>query len=342
VRAKSKIPLILVAVLLCVTLAAAKTCRSCGTENRDDATFCKSCGTRLPEQEPRHVPVTPRVRAEVSVSAGVVGVTSEPSGAAVYIDGTARGQTPLDVTGLSAGRHDITVSRSGYRDYNSTFTVSGQTGTIVVTTDPAGAEVWVDGELRGNTTATGLAVPRLALGTHRIAARMAGYQEAAREVDLNSVGPIAVSLRLGQGRGFLRIESEPTGATVTANSRRLGVTDGVFELTPNRYVLMLQRRGYQDWVGYADIAAAETARVSERLERLAARRLPLLIAGGVGLAAGGFGALRGEQEYASYRAAGNAADAEKYRRSTQSWDVFRNVALAAGAVCCGLYLTVRW
>ncbi len=323
-------------------LAFAKTCPSCGAENREDAQFCKSCGARLPAPVERSAPASPRVRAEVTVSGSTVSVTSEPSGATVYIDGTNRGTTPLELTGISPGRHEITVSRAGYREYTSTFTVSGSVGTIVVTTEPVGAEVWVDGEFRGNTTATGLTVPRLAFGNHRIVARMAGFAETSRDLNLSSPGPVTVNLRLGQGRGYLRIESEPPQATVFANGKRLGLTNSTFELAPNRYVLTLQRRGYQDWIGYADVAVGETAYVSEQLIRAPSRKLPFLVAGGLGIVAAGFGALRGEAEYANYRQATNATDAQKYRESTQRWDTFRNAALGVGTTLCAVYFVVRW
>lgn len=329
-------------LVLLTGLALAKTCPSCGVENRDDAQFCKSCGARLPAPVERSAPSPPRVRAEVNVTGSTVSITSEPSGATVYIDGTSRGTTPLELTGLSPGRHEITVSRSGYRDYSSTFTISGSIGTIIVTTEPVGAEIWVDGEFRGNTTANGLTVPRLSFGSHRIVARMSGFAEASRDLNLSSAGPVPVHLRLGQGRGYLRIESEPPQATVLANGRRLGLTNSTFELAPNRYVLTLQRRGYQDWIGYADVVIGETAYVSEQLIRAPGRKLPFLVAGGLGIVAAGFGALRGETEYSKYRSATNASDAERFRKSTQQWDTFRNVALATGAAFCTVYFVVRW
>lgn len=332
----------LLLLVLLTGLAIAKTCPSCGTENRDDAQFCKSCGARLPAPVERSAPAIPRVRAEVTVSGSTVSITSEPSGATVYIDGVSRGTTPLELTGLNPGRHEITVSRSGYRDYSSTFTISGSAGTILVTTEPVGAEIWVDGEFRGNTTANGLTIPRLSFGSHSVVARLSGFAEARRDLNLSSAGPIPVHLRLGQGRGYLRIESEPPRAMVVANGRRLGLTNATFELAPNRYVLTLQRRGYQDWLGYADVVVGETAYITEQLIRAPGRKLPFLVAGGLGIVAAGFGALRGEAEYASYRKATNAADAQKYRQATQQWDTFRNVALGVGTAMCTVYFVVRW
>lgn len=88
---------------------------------------------------------------------------SVPEGASVTLDGRpVPGTTPLTVTdGLIAGRsHVVQVTKSGYEPYSATVTI--QEGmrrqifvlnqiraTLRVETDPPGAEIWVDGVLRG-------------------------------------------------------------------------------------------------------------------------------------------------------------------------------------------------
>lgn len=329
---------------LCVGVALAeKACPQCGTRNRDDARFCKSCGTRLPEPEPeRYVPPTPRVRAEVAVSAGAVTITSEPSGAKVVVDGIERGTTPVEIRGLAAGRHELELTRSGYRAYSGSFSVAGVQATLIVTTDPVGADVWLDGEYRGRSTATGLAIARVPEGSHVLRARLAGYSEATKSVEVEGSGPLAVSLRLGPGRGFLSVVSTPAGAAVVANGKPLGETNLVAELAPQRYVLQMTKPGYQEWVGYADVAYAETAFVSQGLEKLARRRWPVLVAGSVFAASAGGAALMAEQAYGKYGDAQTRTEAEQYRKETQLWDNVRNIAASAGGLTLGLYFVLRW
>lgn len=43
-----------------------------------------------------------------------VTVTSDPSGSRVYLDGSLRGATPLTLSGLAPGRHDLKVRRDGW------------------------------------------------------------------------------------------------------------------------------------------------------------------------------------------------------------------------------------
>lgn len=72
-------------------------------------------------------PITPPVQPPV-VRYGTVNITSQPSGATVFIDGVQRGTTPLTVTGVAMGTHDVTVVKEGYYTYSTQVTVT-HTGT---------------------------------------------------------------------------------------------------------------------------------------------------------------------------------------------------------------------
>lgn len=333
---------ILILICVCVSVALAeKTCPQCGTVNRDDARFCKSCGAKLPEAE-RYVPPAPRVRVDVSVDAGVVTVNSEPSGARVTVGGIERGTTPLEIRGLAPGRYELEVERSGYRSYTGSFTVSAPRATLVVTTEPAGADLWLDGEYKGRSTATGLAITRVSEGSHTLLAKLTGHGDVTKVVEVSGSGSVAVSIRLEPVRGYLRATSVPTGANVVANGQRLGTTSLVAALSPQRYTLQMTKPGFQEWVGYVDIVPAETALVSATLEKLATRKWPFLVAGSVLAAGAGGAALMAEQAYAKYQEAPTRASAEQFRKETQLWDNVRNVAASAGGVTLVLYFVLRW
>ena len=60
---------------------------------------------------------TMEVKAESRVggeAAGTLTVITEPAGATVYVAGRPRGETPVEVAGLSAGEHRVTIVRDGY------------------------------------------------------------------------------------------------------------------------------------------------------------------------------------------------------------------------------------
>ncbi|MFH1072357.1 MAG: PEGA domain-containing protein [Nanoarchaeota archaeon] len=64
---------------------------------------------------------------------GNLNVTSIPSGAAVRVDGTYRGNTPLFLQGISAGTHTVIVAKPGYTQGTRTVTINpGETTTLNV------------------------------------------------------------------------------------------------------------------------------------------------------------------------------------------------------------------
>jgi hypothetical protein len=60
-----------------------------------------------------------------SVTAVTVEITSEPSGAEIYIDGTFNSSTPAKLS-LSLGEHSIRVIRPGFKEWERKITVDGK------------------------------------------------------------------------------------------------------------------------------------------------------------------------------------------------------------------------
>lgn len=320
---------------------ADQRCAACGTGNSDDAQFCKNCGARL-ESRPATEPRAARLTASVIVKPDGVEIASEPSGAKVEVDGVVRGTTPLELRDLAAGRHEYRVTLRGYRTQTGSFTTTSLTGSVVVTTEPAGAQVYLDGALMGQAEEGGLPLLRVSYGRHSIKARLEGYNDVTKVIDLKTPGPYAVTLRLGWGKGFLSVRSEPDSAKLTVESRSAGTTPYFAEFAPSRYVLSLAKRGYADWIGYAEVYQAETTNVRVTLEKLKTRKWPFVVAGAVGFVAGGVSAYMGEQSYARYQGATSADSARHYRQVTERWDLMRNVALGGGAAFSVTWILVKW
>jgi PEGA domain len=91
-------------------------------------------------------------------------VKSDPSGAKVYIDGKESGDTPLALSDIKTGRHQIRVLKEGYESYE----VSVETGVgrkeifanlkkkvkeggLAVRTEPSGATIYLDGHPVGKS-----------------------------------------------------------------------------------------------------------------------------------------------------------------------------------------------
>jgi len=260
----------------------------------------------------------------------------------VAVDGRGRGRTPLALSDLEPGRHEYELTRGGYRTFYGEFTVSGELGSIVVTTDPVGADVLLDDRPKGSASDSGLTIAGIPFGRHTITARLSGYLDAHETVDLASSGPVGVTCRLGSVKGWLVVSSDPPGASLSIDDTAAGRTPYTAELGPARYALGLRRRGCYDWAGDIYVQSSESTMVHAVMDRLETRKWPLLLAAVAGIGSGVAATFIGDNEYRRYVAAETPADAEKYRRSTTAWDLGRDAAFGAGVVLGGAYLVFKW
>jgi hypothetical protein len=127
-------------------------------------------------------------------------VSSSPPGAQIVFDdeeGTAW-VTPFTFRDVPAGRHTLDFKRPGYNTERRivnllsketqriSVVLAASLGILRITTVPAGAQIYVDGELKPETTPATL---KLATGARRILLRKGGYEDAEQlvEIEDNSV-----------------------------------------------------------------------------------------------------------------------------------------------------------
>ena len=60
----------------------------------------------------------------ISGNTGGVSVQYTPNGATVYVDGTNRGTTPCEISGLSVGSHTVKISLNGYETVTRTVNIT--------------------------------------------------------------------------------------------------------------------------------------------------------------------------------------------------------------------------
>lgn len=210
----------------------------------------------------RVVQVTPArlTRAEFTLARlGTLTVGSDPAGAAVWIDGEDTGEvTPHDFV-LVEGDHLVEVRLDGHviGDGPSTVTVDGDepqtadyellpAGWLAVTSDPAGADVLIDGEAAGSTTP---ALLEVAAGERLVAVSRAGWiaspEELAVSVAIGDTSTAAFTLVAEGTLGDLVVTSIPAGAAIVLDGEETGeVTPYTFSLTPVTHSVAVHRAGF--------------------------------------------------------------------------------------------------
>ena len=144
-----------------------------------------------------------------AVADGYVSIASNPTGAAVYIDGSYVGNTPSSssagtVSYLSAGPystntyHTLVLKLDGYNTYSTSFKPQEKsvvtitptltrsaptTANLHVTSSPAGASVYVDNVYYGTTPAT---IPNLQTGSHSVRVSALGYTDSVNTITVSA------------------------------------------------------------------------------------------------------------------------------------------------------------
>lgn len=158
-------------------------------------------------------------------------LTSEPSGAAVSIDGQNAGATPL--TAMAApGRRLVEMRLDGHEPAYVNVTAAGDamaehirlvptTATVLVHSRPEGASVTLNGS---NAGVTPLLLPEVAVGVYRIGIALDGYKP--QKVDLTVAGsrPQRINAELISSSASLNVTSEPGEAYVSVNGIARGKT----------------------------------------------------------------------------------------------------------------------
>jgi formylglycine-generating enzyme required for sulfatase activity/diacylglycerol kinase family enzyme len=72
---------------------------------------------------------------------GSLHITSDPSGASIYLDGEKLGQTPFDATGLSQGKHALRFEKEGYPPHEKTTMIKAGEKTALPV---ALSKIWVE------------------------------------------------------------------------------------------------------------------------------------------------------------------------------------------------------
>ena len=203
--------------------------------------------------------------------AGLALVTSRPTGADISYNGASLGQTPLLLTTLSPGTHRLTVSSPGSQNKNVDLVIEDRTpvkldvdlmsasGTLNVETDPADAEVFINGISRGKTPIT---IERIPEGSVKIDIKASGFEPHAREVSLAAGEVQKINLAMKPLPGTIQIVSIPNDARVYINDEFKGNAPYIFEkVSPGTYRVRVERPGCEP--NARDVVVTNSAALTE-------------------------------------------------------------------------------
>jgi len=217
-----------------------------------------------------------------------INISSNPKGARVVFDGTAKGVTPVTLNDIAAGIHVLELEYSGYMPWKSTVDVpeadikdisinltskpESQPGWIVVSSKPENASVTLDGNYVGRTPAnSALNLDGISPGEYAIVLALPGFRPYSTKV---KVSPNLVSLVnttlipvSGPGaKGALSVTSEPAGATIFIDNKSMGITPlTVNDIAAGNHVVTARLDGYGEYSTSILVSAGATRAVRATL-----------------------------------------------------------------------------
>ncbi len=189
----------------------------------------------LHEKQPDAQALLDRIR-----SRGRISLTSSPTTAEVWVDGRRLGTTPMIIDQLSEDPVIVELRADGYRPYRQSLTVRENrteehhatmlgTGQLRITSNPEGAEVFLNGRSVGQTPAN---ISSLESGEYDVRIIHEGFRSQERTIqfatnqsrDLNFGALVPL-------HGTVTIETTPSGASVQLGSES-GISPATFSQIP--------------------------------------------------------------------------------------------------------------
>jgi hypothetical protein len=236
------------------------------------------------------------------VTTGDLSVDSTPEGAQLQIDGRADAAwvTPYNLSGLAAGTHTVIVSKAGYGQEGHTVEVTpgnkvslsvhlvALNSTMSVSSDPAGANIFVDAKDTGKVTPAQITLEK---GIHTVLVRKAGYLDETTSAtgvagqtfhfaptlralgnadDIKTVGKLKKFFggnNAQAGMGKVSVKTNPKGAQIAVNRRMLDKGSPVeFLLNPGNYVIDITATGYKPVQKVITVEKDGTVTIDETLQ----------------------------------------------------------------------------
>lgn len=135
-------------------------------------------------------------------------VKSEPSGAKVYIDGKESGDTPIALSDIKTGRHQIRVVKEGYESYEVSVETGvgrkevmanlkqvGRKGELLIRTVPTEATVYLNEKSVGTSPYEGKG---LSPGLYKVRVVKEGYEPWEKDVAVEAGKKAEVLAKLGE------------------------------------------------------------------------------------------------------------------------------------------------
>lgn len=215
---------------------------------------------------------------EVTIKVGELKVNSKPPGAIVYLDGKKVGETPVTLSKVKLGRHQIRILKEGYDPYEvqevvgakrkevvASLNVRVREGEIAVLSEPAGAAVYIDDRMAGKTPYEG---GKFSPKAYKVRVVKDGFEVWEKEVDIEAGRKVEVYAQLKGKEAGLEVRSVPAKARVWLDGREMGETPLNLSLKAGQHLVRVFKDGYEVYEERVQAGGTDRKTVSVSLKRI--------------------------------------------------------------------------
>jgi len=189
-----------------------------------------------------------QVLAELDAAFGSLTIISTPEGAVVSLNEQVKGRTPLTIDELASGEYEIAITKDLYHTHTERFIITDGSnntrditllpafGLLTIDTEPIGATVYLDGQIKGQTPSS---LNELPSGTYTLRIEKDLYQPVESTILIEDGKTNKQDYILEPRFGTLNITGTPVSAQVIINGNDAGalplgdykVSAGLVEIT---------------------------------------------------------------------------------------------------------------
>ncbi|MGQ9632169.1 MAG: PEGA domain-containing protein [bacterium] len=207
---------------------------------------------------------------------GAIYVSSNPSGAKVFLDGVERGVSPLAMKDIPVGRHAVEVRAEDYDAWwgevdvkrNQVELVEAElkkaSGSVMVISTPPKAKIFIDGKYVGDSPKT---VEGVEVGEREITLAMEGYEDAVKKIAVIK----DMTTALERTVGTLIVGSDPSGAYVKIDGVDSGRTPLTVKVPSGGHRVWIRAAKHREYSTDVDVGKDERREVFATLEKMPGR-----------------------------------------------------------------------
>lgn len=218
------------------------------------------------------------VSVQVSPSSGVI--ISSPSQSISRINKKSSHQFsfPVSITNSAAsGNRNIAITVKYYEmdllnintlgpyyvQDSQYFNIKNPYGSISVSTNPQGVDIYLDGQYVGKSPKT---ISNVMQGKHTLLLKKDGYNDVSTTVSITADSQSSISKTLSQKTGNVKISTSPSGATVNIDGKYAGLSPlNVNNILPGSHSISICMNNYRDISDTFYISAGSSTTYSETL-----------------------------------------------------------------------------